>query len=238
MADRFLPVYGGYAVVRPDAVLKELPGLFDSVEAAVERAFYLCTRSLERSVHLVVGDALEVHYLLLPVHHEPEGHGLHAACGQASADFPPEYGGELESHQTVQHAASLLRIHEVEVYVPGILDGVEYGVPGDFVEYDSAGARLVESERFAQMPGDGLPFAVFIGCEPYRSGFGCSLPEFRDDLLLGRRDGVFRFETVFDVHAQLVALKVADVSEAGFHHIAFSQKFLNCFRLRWRFDNN
>ena len=108
----------------------------------------------------------------------------------------------------------------------------------DFMEDYSSGAGLVEAEGLREMPGDRLPFAVFIGCEPYGLRSGRRLLEFGHYFLLVGRHHVLRPETVFDVDAELVVLQVAYMSEAGFHHIAVAKELLDCLCLGGRFHDN
>ena len=46
---------------------------------------------------------------------------------------------------------------------PALLERLLDGRLGDFVERDAAGLLVLEAERFLEMPGDGLAFAVGVG---------------------------------------------------------------------------
>ena len=121
---------------------------------------------MEERFHPIEGLAVEGHDFLLAVHDEAQGHALHPAGGEFGLDLAPQHGREFEAHEPVQHTPGLLRVHQVQVDVAGMLDGLQDGRLGDFVEYDAAGLRLVQAQRLRQVPGDGFPFAVLIGGEP------------------------------------------------------------------------
>ena len=95
-----------------------------------------------------------------------------------------------------------------------MLDGFQDGRLGDFVEDNAAGMLRRQSERFGQVPGNGLSFTVFIGSQPHCSGLGGRCSQFRHRLLLVGGNFVLRQEAVFDIDAQALFLQVPDVSEA------------------------
>ncbi len=51
--------------------------------------------------------------LAFALHDHPQRDGLHAAGGESAADFIPEQRGNLVAHQAIEHAARLLRIHQM-----------------------------------------------------------------------------------------------------------------------------
>ena len=79
-------------------------------------------------------------YFPLPVHYEAQRHRLDAARGEGPPpgvvvyNLPPQDGAELVAHQPVQDATRLLCIDQVQVNVPGLLEGLLEGVLSDFVE--------------------------------------------------------------------------------------------------------
>ena len=189
---------------------------------------------MEERFHPIEGLAVEGHDFLLAVHDEAQGDALHPASGEFGLDLAPQHGREFEAHEPVQHAPGLLRIHQVQVDVPGMLDGLQDGRLGDFMEYDAAGFRGVQAQRFRQVPGDGFPFAVLIGGEPDGLGGRRELLQFGDDFLLVGRNHVFGLEAVCDVHAQFLFLQVTDMSDAGFDEILFAQVLLDGLHLSGR----
>ena len=238
----FLLFQGFDPVGSAHRVLEELPGVRHRLEAGVQQGLDLHAGRgpfrMEDGLHLIIGNAAEIHDLLLAVHDQAQGDALHAAGGELGLDHPPQDGGELEAHEPVQHAARLLRVHEVPVDVAGMLDRVEDGRFRDLVEDDPAGLRRVQAQRFGQVPGDGLSLAVLIGREPHGLGRGGEFLEVGHDLLLVGRNDIFGLEPMFHIHAQLLLLQVPDVADAGFHEIVSAQELLNGSHLSGRLDDH
>ena len=72
--------------------------------------------------------------LPLPLHDQPHGHRLHAPRREPPPDLVPKQRRNLVTHQPVQHAARLLRVHQVLVHVPGVLEGLLHRLLRDLVE--------------------------------------------------------------------------------------------------------
>ena len=94
------------------------------------------------------------------------------------------------------------------------------------------------------MPGNRLPFPVFIGCEPHIVCANCldGLLELGDDLLLVWIDLVDSLEVVFDIDRRLSILGLlgdgANVPYAREHLIFPAQVALNCLGLGWTLDDD
>ena len=237
-ADRVLLLHGCDRVSSAYAVLQEGTGLLQILETGVQQAFDLDPVHDELGFHLIIWRMLESDDLFLAVHDEPERDGLHAAGRQAPLDFAPQDRGELEAHQPVQHAARLLRLHEVVVDVARRLDGMQDGVFGDFVENDAPGAAAVQAQGLDQVPGNGLSLTVLIRSQPDQRGFVRRLLQLGHHLLLGGGHDILGLEAVGDIHAELLVLQVPDVSKAGFDREFLAQIFLNGLRLGRRLDDN
>ena len=214
MPDGVLALNVSHTVICSNALLQELPGLLEGTELAVQHSFQLHALGFEDSFYLVIRGALEGDDLLFAVHNQPQGHRLDTAGRQASADFAPQHGGELESDKSVQYPSGLLRVHEVEVYLTRILDSIEDGLPGDFVEHYPLCPAFVQSQDFAQVPRYGFSLTVLIGCQPYGVGFCRRLLQLADNLFLIGRNDVLGLEAVLHIHTQLAVLKVTYVPEA------------------------
>ena len=197
-------------------VLEELPGLVNCPEPGPQCGIDLHIPSFgsEDCVRLVVGFPVEGHDLPLPVHYKPQGHALHPSRRELRLNLSPEDRRHLETYQPVQNPSGLLGIDEVHVYVPRVLDGIEDGLFGNFVEDNPFCILVLESENFVEMPGYRLSFPVFIGCKPYRLDLSHKFLQFGDNLFLVSRNDVLGREPVFDIHAQFIVLKVPDVSYA------------------------
>ena len=154
------------------AQFKELLGLALRLEALREGGLHLRLRPVgiddaERAGHVVVGLALEGLQLALALDDEAHGDALHAAGRQRRLHLAPQHGRQLEAHQSVEHAAGLLRVDQVHVQRAGMLDGLEDGRLRDLMEHDALGLLLVEPQHLAEVPRDGLSLAVLIACEPH-----------------------------------------------------------------------
>ena len=105
--------------------------------------------------------------LLFALADEAQGHGLHAAGGQAAAHLFPEDGADLVAHETVEDAAGLLGVHLVRVDLAGLFDGLEDGLLGDLVEQDAVDLFGLGGlgNDLGHVGGDGLAFAVRVGCD-------------------------------------------------------------------------
>ena len=225
-----------------DAVLEEALGLLQGVEAGVQERLDLHGRGrpfrMEDGLYLIIWFAAESHDLLFPVHDQAEGDALHTAGGKLRLDLAPQDGGEFEAYQAVQHAARLLRVDKVSVDVAGMLDRIQDGRLGDFMEHDPPRLRGVEGQGFGQVPGNGFSFAVLIGREPHGLGAGGEFLQFGNDLLLVGRYYIFGLESMFHIHAQLLLLQVADMADACFYQIVIAQELLNSLDLPGRLDDD
>ena len=208
-----------------DAVTQEFLSLFEGVETTVQNCLDLDggrrPLRVEKRLHAIEGLALEVHDFLLPVDDEAEGDGLDAAGGKLRPDFAPKDGGEFESDQAVQHAPGLLGVDQVHVDLARMLDGVEHRRLRDLMEGDAPGLGGIELQGFGQVPGDGLSFAVFIGCEPDRFRAFRKLLELRHYLLFVGRHDILGREIMCKVDAQVVLLQVAYMADAGLDGVLF-----------------
>src|SRR6266850_1159056 len=65
---------------------------------------------------------------------QPQRHRLHAPGGKAAAHLVPQNRRNLVAHNAIEHAAGLLRIHQVRVDLPGFVEGRADGLGRNFVE--------------------------------------------------------------------------------------------------------
>ena len=85
------------------------------------------------------------------------------------------------------------------------------------MEDDALGAGGIQFQRLREVPGDGLSLAVLIGRQPDGLCAGGQLLQFGNGFLFIGRNLILWRETMLDIHAQLLFLQVADVSEARPH---------------------
>ena len=142
--------------------------------------------------------------LLLPLHYDAGGHALYAACGQAAAHFAPQQRGELITHNAVKNAAGLLGIHQILIEGAGVLDGFADHLLGDLIKGDAVGLVVRNSQQLLQVPGNGLSFAVRVGCEKDAFAVG-GIFQSGNDLFLSLDGLVVGDKTGVDIDAQLGA---------------------------------
>ena len=127
------------------------------LEAGVQFGLHLALRTVlvgkpEDGTHAVVWLALELLDFALALNDESHGNALHTSGRERRLHLAPKHRRQFEAHQTVEHAACLLSVHQVHVDAPRFLDGFQYGGFSDFVEHDAVGLLLVQSQHLAQVP--------------------------------------------------------------------------------------
>ena len=152
--------------------------------------------------------------LALAVDDEPERDGLDAARGEAVADLLPEERRHGVAHETVDDSPSLLRIDEVLVDVPRMLERFLNGGGGDLVEGDAAELGLGHLDDVREMPGDRLPLPVEVGRQPDVIG-GLRFPAERPSVLLRVVGNDVLGHERLEVHAHLRLGEISDVAERG-----------------------
>ena len=182
--------------------------LFLGLEAVLQFGLHLHRLAVgvgygEDGCHAVGRFAVEGLYLAFALGDEAYGHRLYAAGREGGLHLAPQHGRQLKAHDTVQDAACLLGVHQVQVDLARMLDGAQDGVLGDFVEDDAPRVFGLQSQHLVQVPGNGLSLAVLIGCEPDGFGFGRFFLQVGDELLLVCRNFVLRLEVVVDVDAEI-----------------------------------
>ncbi|MCY1518680.1 hypothetical protein D9M68_534030 [compost metagenome] len=157
----------------------------------------------EVSVHFPVLFRHEGADLALALHHQLHRHRLHTAGGQAAGDLLPEQRRDHVAHHAVEEAARLLGVDAVDIEVAGLGEGLLDGLLGDLVEHHALVAAVIATDRFPQVPGDGLPFAVQVGCEIDGVGILGQAAQLFDHLLLAGKDLVLGLPAMVrvDTHA-------------------------------------
>ena len=107
---------------------------------------------MEQGIYLIICFVLEVQDLPFLVHDKTKGYRLYTTGGKLRLNLSPKHRRQLEPDKTVQHAACLLGINEVHVYVPGIFYGGKYGRLCDLKTYYASCVLAVESESLEKMP--------------------------------------------------------------------------------------
>ena len=147
--------------------------------------------------------------LLFPFADQSQGDRLDPARRQAVADLLPEEGGEVEADQIIQYRTGLLGIDQFSGDRTRVLNGVNDGVLGDFMEYDpldlDAGLFLVQPQGRQQVPGNGFPFTVGVSCQQQSVGALEGLLDGIDMFLALGQHMVLGLEVIGDIHRTLFA---------------------------------
>src|SRR5580693_8637683 len=78
---------------------------------------------------------------LLALDDQAQSDGLDASGGKAAADFVPEQRRNFVTDDAIEHAAGLLRVHQVLVDLGGVLEGSLDSFLRDFVEHHAIDFR-------------------------------------------------------------------------------------------------
>ncbi len=85
--------------------------------------------------------------LTLAVYDEAHGHALHTSCAEAGLHLAPEHRAQLIAHQTVQHTAGLLGVHQVDVDGAWGGHGLSDCFLGDLIEGDAFHLAIGQFQR-------------------------------------------------------------------------------------------
>ncbi len=183
-------------------------------------------------------DGIEGPALALAVHDEPQLHGLHAAGGNAALHVLPEDGRNFVADEPVEHAARLLRTHEIGVDGPGVLQGLMHRAGGDLVELNAADVLVLALDELGHVPANGLPLAIRVRGEVDAIGGLGGLAQPADDVLLALDDLVARFVAVLLVQAHVALGQVAHVAHGGFHGVILAQELADGLHLGGRLNDD
>ena len=86
--------------------------------------------------------------LPLALHDQAQRHGLHAPGGKPAAHLVPQQRRNLVAHQAVQHAARLLRVHQVGIHLPRMLERGANRLGRDLVEHHAEDLLRIGRRRF------------------------------------------------------------------------------------------
>ena len=179
---------------------------------AVQLGGELLAAHVELRLHMPVLLRLEGFNLLLAIDNHARGHALHAACAQALLDLHPQKRADLVAHQAVEHAARLLRVHQLHVDLARGFNRALDRLFRDLVEFHAAGALRVNAQNMRQMPGNRLALTVRVSRQNDGLGALGLLADALKHLAAAANGDIFGFEIVFNIDAQLGLGQIADVA--------------------------
>ena len=166
--------------------------------------------------------------------HYFDGHGLHASGRQTARDFLPEQRTDLVADDAVENAAGLLSHDLVRIDPPRLGKCLLNRRFGDGVEDHPIDPVLRYLQNVRQMPGNGLPFAIQVGCQIHGvAAFGGRLQRGNDFLLAGH-DVVRRLEAILDIDIQSLRRQIAHMAHRSVNLEIRPQIMIDRFGLRGR----
>ncbi|MCY1176477.1 hypothetical protein D9M73_167520 [compost metagenome] len=140
----------------------------------------------------------------LTLHHQLHGNRLHATGRQATGDLLPQQRRNHVAHHAVEEATRLLGVDTIDIQLAWLREGFLNGLLGNFVEHHALVAGVVTTDGFAQVPGNGFPLAVQVGCEIDGVSILGEPAQLFDDFFLAREDLVLGFPAMIriDTHAR------------------------------------
>ena len=138
------------------------------------------------------------------LNHQTHSHRLYATGRQTTRNFFPQQWRHHIAHNTVHKAARLLRINTIDVQLARFFKRLANSIFGNFVKHHAAVAGVVATDDFPQVPCNGFPFAVKVGCEIDVVGFFSQLLQFRNNFLFTRQHFIARIPVVPRVNTHTV----------------------------------
>ncbi len=137
----------------------------------------------------------------LALNDQTHRHRLYATGRKAARNFFPQQRRNHITHDAVHKATRLLGVDAVDIQFARRFKRLTNRIFGDFVEHDAAEALVVAADDFPQVPGDGFPFAVKVGCEINVVSVLRQRFQFGDDFFLAGQDLIIRFPAVIGIDA-------------------------------------
>ena len=156
---------------------------------------------------------------------KPQSYRLYASGTEATANFFPKERRKFIAHQTVKHAACLLRINQIQIDFSRVFQSFFNSTFCNFMKNDSGIFFLIfflKPKRFNQVPGNRFSFAVFIGCENDFISFPGKFHERFYFRLCFVRDNIFRGKIIFNINSHSVFWQIAHMAKRRFHLETFA----------------
>ena len=120
--------------------------------------------------------------------------------------------------------------------------GIQNRPFGNLMEHHSLdrliGQQIALPKNFIQMPGNGLPFAIWISRQIERLGLGGCFGDGIDMTLVLVDQLILHREIVRGVNGSFLGDQIAHMAVRGQNLEILAQIFFDCFRLGRRFDDN
>ena len=157
--------------------------------------------------------------LALALDDHAQRRALHPAGRQAGPDESPQQRRQVEADQVVERPPRLLRVDQVHRKLARVRHRLLDRLLGNFRELDAVERNLSDQPFLAQdlvdVPGNGLAFAVEVGCEIDRLGLLRFLDDGADVLLAALVQLVGHREIVVGIDRAVARRQVADVAIGG-----------------------
>ena len=215
---------------QPRADLVELLAV-DALERCHERMGLL---ALEARVDEPVVDRNERITLVLAVDDDAKRGRLNPPGRKPKRELLPQQARKRIAADAVEHAASALRLVEVRIEVPRLVEALLDAALGDLFEQDALDLGFLVGllRHLHEVVGNRLALAVGVGCEQDLVGLLGGGPDRFDDLGLPLllEELVGFLEALLDVDASLLG-EVLDVAFGREHLVAVTDVLLDGLRL-------
>ena len=173
---------------------------------------------------------------------QPQGHRLHASRRTAARQLAPQHRRQREPDEVIQRPAGQIGLDQFGVQFAGVVEGLEDGALGDFVEDDAfdldASKGVLFLQDFTHVPGNGLPLAVGVGGQVQMIGALQRLGDFLQVLPGPVIDFPIHVEVGLRAYRAVPGRQVPDVAIAGQHDEIAAQVFVYGFGLGRAFDDD
>ena len=103
--------------------------------------------------------------LAFTLNNKTNSHRLHTPRRQAASDLFPQQRRNHVAYNAVHKATRLLSVNTVDIQFTRLFKRLTNRILCNFVEHYTAVAFVITPDHFPQVPCNGLPFAVKVGCE-------------------------------------------------------------------------
>ena len=169
--------------------------------------------------------------LFFAIHHQPSGHRLHTACGQAPSNLFPQQRRQLIAHNAVQNAPGLLGIHQILVNGPWILNTGVYHILCDLIKCNTMYLILVQIQQVFQVPRNCLSLTVRVSCQIHALNLFSGFSEIGNYGFLALQRHILGLKIVIDIYTHFAFGQVPQMAHAGLYLIIRAQIFSYGLRL-------